>query len=441
MTPKEGLSSLYWSIAVLLEPAAKASECFVCAVQKRDFDRHLFWFLEENYNSGPTINNLLASQGLCVHHMQVLRERRVQWQISFFGELLMDHNRRLADKALKKARSAQNAGLTGILRPAPRLGGVFAPKSECPFCALIRESEGFVLTALAGSAADAELETVWRDVCLPHGLMLAPLLPAEAASSVADSLRSRLDAPSTDAAAFFLGAFPRATRAEFSPSIEAELLAGQRVPFNPALLADEALSSVSGKIEWTGCPLCATLRTERGFALEAEVQEYCRPDIAAMLGASAGAVVPQLGRWARQAIEQRVAHPSHRKRAKTVTTTTCPACRRRSERMVFVLSALEKAPAKRFQRVRFCIPHFPLVLERVSPEVATTILESQRSVFQHLNAELAEFFRKADYRFHDEPRGSEQTAWMRAADILAGCWLPQTSEFGEPAARIRKEET
>ena len=91
--------------------------------------------------------------------------------------------------------------------------------------------------------------------------------------------------------------------------------------------------------------------------------------------------------------------------------------------MASALSVLEKAPAKRLSRVRFCIPHLPLVLERVSPEAVAAILESHRSAFQHLHDELAEFFRKADYRFRDEPRGSEQTAWLRAADTLAGYWL------------------
>ena len=91
--------------------------------------------------------------------------------------------------------------------------------------------------------------------------------------------------------------------------------------------------------------------------------------------------------------------------------------------MASALSVLEKAPAKRLSRVRFCIPHLPLVLERVSPEVAIAILESQRSTFRCLHAELSEFFRKAEYRFRDEPRGSEQTAWLRAADTLAGYWL------------------
>ena len=448
MTSEKGPSPLFWSIAILLEPAAERGECFICFVQKHDFDRHLFWFLHENYNSGPTINILLSSQGLCVHHMQALRERRAQWQVTFFGELLMDHNRRLAEKALKRACSAQRKSLAGILRPAPRLGEVFVPRTDCPFCSLLRESEQFVLTSLADSPDDGSLDTVWQNVCLSHALMLAPLLPTEAALSVGDSLRLRLDAVSnrhnlavSDIAAFFLGSHPRTTRAAFLPSIEAELLADLRVPFNSALRSEVTPSPTSAKLDWTGCPVCGALKGAGGTALEGEVQGYCRADIAALLETSAGEVVAQLGQWARRAIEQRLAHPPQRKKPKLVRTTTCPACLGRSQHLASALSVLEKAPAKRFSRVPFCIPHLPLVLERVSPEAAAAILESQRDIFRHLHGELSEFFRKADYRFRDEPRGSEQTAWMRAADILAGCWLPEKRESGErPAPRIRREE-
>ena len=424
------MTSLHWSIAILLESAEKRGQCFVCAVQKRDFDRHLFWFLQENYNSGPTINNLLASQGPCIYHMQLLRERHAQWQVSFFAELLMDHNRRLSEKALKRVRSAQRRSLPGILRPAARLGELFAPGADCPFCVALRQSEEFVLASLADSATDADLESVGRNVCFPHAMALAPLLPAEVARSMGDSARRRLDearvrwdvAPS-DVAGFLVGRFPRTTRAAFLPSISAELLADEAVRFKPALSGEAAPSPAPGKLDWSGCPVCAALEASHGIALEAEVQEHCRADIAALLEASDHRVVTQLAQWAREAVDKRLAHPRRRAKRKLVRSTTCPACLKRSQHLASALSALEKAPSKRFQRVRFCIPHLPPVLERESPEAAAAILESQREVFQDIHAELAEFFRKADFRFRDEPRGSEQTAWERAADVLAGSWL------------------
>ncbi|MBI4504022.1 MAG: hypothetical protein HY691_00685 [Chloroflexi bacterium] len=37
-----------------------------------------------------------------------------------------------------------------------------------------------------------------------------------------------------------------------------------------------------------------------------------------------------------------------------------------------------------------------------------------------LHAELGEFFRKEDYRYRQEPRGAEQTAWRRTIAQLVG---------------------
>jgi hypothetical protein len=417
-----GMTSLHWSSALLLEPAAKRGECFVCVVQKHDFDRHLFWFLQENYNSGPTINNLLASQGLCIHHMQALRERRAQWQVTFFAELLMDYNRRLAEKTLKRARSARRAGLTDILRPKRRLGDVFAPKAECPICAVLQQSESFVISAIVNAARSPELETVWPNVCLPHGFALAALLPDELARGVTNSVRTRLDAELRDPSAFFLGAFPRASRSAYFPSIEREIRAHERVPFKAAIVTDVD-ATPGAEIEWNGCPLCTALQSEHRQLLEAPVHEYCRPDIAALLEQPRGEAAGQLREWAAAAIEQHEAHPSRRTKPKTAHTTTCPTCRERSRRLLSILAVLEDAPARKLGRLRFCIPHLRLVLDRIGPEAAERVLQRQNDLFEHIRGELAEFFRKADYRFQDEPRGSEQTAWMRAADVLAGCWL------------------
>jgi len=67
------------------------------------------------------------------------------------------------------------------------------------------------------------------------------------------------------------------------------------------------------------------------------------------------------------------------------------------------------------------------VLERTAREAAVVILRKERELLGRLHWELREYFRKSDYRFHDEPRGSEQTAWLRAADVLAGSY---PADFG-----------
>jgi hypothetical protein len=44
----------------------------------------------------------------------------------------------------------------------------------------------------------------------------------------------------------------------------------------------------------------------------------------------------------------------------------------------------------------------------------------QIPLLQQLEDELTEFARKRDYRFHDEPYGSEKDSWIRAIEMVAG---------------------
>jgi len=48
------------------------------------------------------------------------------------------------------------------------------------------------------------------------------------------------------------------------------------------------------------------------------------------------------------------------------------------------------------------------------------VVERQIIDLSILKEEFEEFFRKTDYRFKDEPKGSEQTAWIRAMERFFG---------------------
>jgi hypothetical protein len=68
-----------------------------------------------------------------------------------------------------------------------------------------------------------------------------------------------------------------------------------------------------------------------------------------------------------------------------------------------------------------CLAHFRQTLARAgSPSQSSPLVEAQQQVWQRLEAELAEFIRKKDYRFKDEPFGPERDAWRRALAALAG---------------------
>lgn len=66
------------------------------------------------------------------------------------------------------------------------------------------------------------------------------------------------------------------------------------------------------------------------------------------------------------------------------------------------------------------MPHFFHMVGNADRDTALVLLQSQRRTLQKLAEELGEYARKLDYRFRDEPKGEEQTAWLRAVRLFTG---------------------
>jgi Family of unknown function (DUF6062) len=107
--------------------------------------------------------------------------------------------------------------------------------------------------------------------------------------------------------------------------------------------------------------------------------------------------------------------------------TACPACVQREELERIFCPALgahlaDETLANALQAGDgLCLPH----LRRVAPEVKDdgdwlVLLGSERARLESLQAELAEFIRKSDYRFHDESIGFERDAWRRSVRWVTG---------------------
>jgi len=440
------------STALALQSVMERRECLVCAVQQRAFDRALFWFLEENYSEGPTINKLVESQGLCVNHTQLLLVPENHWQVNFVCEVLTGYNWRLASEALERAQARRRTGPARFLAGRRGIGRVFGPRADCPFCVHLRSWERWVLTELADFAGDPEVAAASEYICLPHLLMLIPFASSECALSLAEAVRRRLgviragdDGEPTQVAEFFLARYPRATRSAFLPAMATELLTDARPPANAVSMKpwpDEvmAVSPDWDQLDWTECVLCQAVRGAQASGLEGEAQGFCRPHARALLAQAPIATVQQLVEWAPRAVEQRLAQ-RRRRMVNIVRETTCPACRRRSDYIASVLATVEKAAPDRFREARFCLPHLPLVLDRVSPEAAVAVLQAERDLLRCLHGELREFFRKSDYRFQHEPLGSELTAWLRAAAILMGSYPADMGLKSELKLVRRREST
>jgi hypothetical protein len=115
----------------------------------------------------------------------------------------------------------------------------------------------------------------------------------------------------------------------------------------------------------------------------------------------------------------------------------CPACAialdAETRYLTLLLAALDDPEMRRaLERSSFlCLPHLMRALDLArSADQSTALLEMAEGVLRRLHGELTELIRKRDYRFAHEPRGQEQTSWVRAVAHLVGWWR-------QPSARGR----
>jgi hypothetical protein len=105
----------------------------------------------------------------------------------------------------------------------------------------------------------------------------------------------------------------------------------------------------------------------------------------------------------------------------------CPACNQQEELERVFCPALgahleDKALSQVFQAGDgLCLPHLRRVALDVKSESGWHILVgSTRARLESMQAQLAEFIRKNDYRFHGESIGAERDAWQRAVRKVVG---------------------
>jgi hypothetical protein len=73
------------------------------------------------------------------------------------------------------------------------------------------------------------------------------------------------------------------------------------------------------------------------------------------------------------------------------------------------------------QSFGLCLPHLQQAAhEYPGHDKLPALLAAERKKLAALRAELQEFNRKRDYRFANEPKGAEQTAWRRVIEKFTG---------------------
>jgi hypothetical protein len=105
----------------------------------------------------------------------------------------------------------------------------------------------------------------------------------------------------------------------------------------------------------------------------------------------------------------------------------CPACRigdeaRRRALTTLVASLDDPRFREALERSPFlCLPDLTVAMEcGARHDRAGALLALAECKLRRLGDELADLIRKRDYRFLHEPRGAEQTAWLRAIGQLVG---------------------
>jgi hypothetical protein len=105
----------------------------------------------------------------------------------------------------------------------------------------------------------------------------------------------------------------------------------------------------------------------------------------------------------------------------------CPACEAlnasTSRQMGFFLDEMDRPYFREAYRVSegLCGQHLLEALERSESKATSEELISHwTDKLLALREELEEFLRKLDYRYAHEPKGKEQTAWIRAVEAFVG---------------------
>ena len=112
--------------------------------------------------------------------------------------------------------------------------------------------------------------------------------------------------------------------------------------------------------------------------------------------------------------------------------TPCPICKNNEQLEKHLTKTLIKNIKQLEGAYRqsdgLCLPHLKTILLQAPTNQNThTLLAAQLHVWEKLDADLAEFIRKNDYRFRHEGFGPEKDAWMRGTEAVAGT-LPQSKK-------------
>ncbi|MBI3978886.1 MAG: hypothetical protein HY331_11935 [Chloroflexi bacterium] len=450
----------------IVQEAIGPERCPVCALvqwQTRRFLWHLLW---ESVNDVGTRAALSASRGFCAAHAwQIVNVERADWGsglgIAIIYEDLVQVLKAAVDRSVRQ--HGVRTGGHRYLSSARLLDGL-SPTGVCPTCRHAAHGTATYAVTIARLCRYRGFEaryTASAGLCFNH---------LQIALEVADDRIGRqtllLDAqrrirrlPSGDLAAvgaWFTGA-PliaglTAGPAPLPPSVacplclrrpawQAHLLSSlQDVPTETTANADDPVLPLwcDTHLRWlsedVGVP--ADVREQVAWALQRalgagldRLAEASRREL------DDGALLPRWRRrvadWALHQYAELAPDRARRFRAERQAITrhlaiaACPACRHfaQEERSAVQDVALvwSAASARGMIDAPICLPHLLRVLAALPQgRVPDRPMAAWRTQLEQLAWGLREYIRKHDYRYRDEPRGDEQTSWLRAVALVAG---------------------
>jgi hypothetical protein len=439
MRSKPSSRSIDALLSLDLIPALSSGECPVCHVLRQRLHRYIAWFLIETYHAPPLLDRLADSRGFCPGHFRDIVSRMPSWQtwqMSFVTEVLVRHYLALI-RAVRRELSRSWYFLP------PRRSSLWRrllPRKECPLCSHFRSWEAWTADGLAWLFADSRWTPTATSaaVCVPHLWHLCRFATGHKSDARAKALRdleTAATASDGDPGGPWLGRFlcgdPLPPATEARPPFLRELVEGVRSTRRRRPRAENREHQRDAPSRLEGWPFCGCLvcllsqDASAAFLASARArrrpERLCRKHLCALLD---GTHEPPLARGQLNGLIQGLSQLFGNGSIPEDVPYTCPVCdaARMAEGRAAAWLAAGAGPDRETpaRAGMICLRHLPGVVRLASPAAAALILEREEVELREVSRLLAEYHRKRDYRYKDEPAGEEQGAWRRALKVLAG---------------------
>jgi hypothetical protein len=383
-------------LTVELEQALRQEGCAICRLVLEGQERSLWILLWENVNDPGVRSDLRAGLGFCAEHTAALCHIATHRIGSIVGVVIL-----FADILAEAARRLE-------ARPPLEI------KRRCIQCRRDAEVARAYGDRLARYVPDPQWASRWLEhvqLCLPHGGLLPVSMATRTPYDGVDGIaRSAVEHACTTATRFIvaaqdllfgrrpLGDLPRAPRLECSLCIaeayeERALAAALATSGRPWPPCREHAAVVAQQVGHTALVALYT---------DALARARQAPDLVTSGGR----------RWLRRPV-----------RPAGSPLPACPIC-------VGIERWRPRAATRWWQRrtaeagadpgALFCLSHLELLRAAAPDAKARAALAREQALrLRSLVVELGELLRKLDWNNRHEPRGAEQTSWVRAAHWLA----------------------